>query len=493
MKLLGFRQTTHEPLPPFGGRDARAGLLREDPAGFARLMAHLCAGDPRLAPYAERLGRGEVVVVLSGQQPALLGGPLYTLYKTWTTIEAARRLRASGTPAVAAFWCVGDDTDHDEVRLVSWPLRAGAPRRLRDEQDAEGRRIGALATPRMTAALDALRADPLHASSLTALDAASSSTTWSGFLEAALKSLAGDEPLLFVDGNDPEVLHASQSWLRSMVGERRGLAGEIGTLVARMSAAGQTPGLTGEEAERAIFVVDGEGRRSLEIDRVPDGSMTLLPNVVLRPALQEHLLSVARVVCGTGEIAYRVCLGPVYARTERPAAPLARRFEATLFPPPWGASPDAPDPSIVLDNPDRALDEWARRSLDPEARAALEAARKEIAERIASLGPALTQVDRSLAQVVDSASGKIDYQLQRVDDALNSKARATLLRRHPALASLREFLLPRGGAQERSFSLWTPFLWEGAGARDGLDAAVRAWFDRGEEGHALLSLDEGGA
>ncbi len=41
--------------------------------------------------------------------------------------------------------------------------------------------------------------------------------------------------------------------------------------------------------------------------------------------------------------------------------------------------------------------------------------------------------------------------------------------------------------------MWTPFQWEGLGAREGLDAAVRAWFDRGEEGHALLTLDEGGA
>ncbi len=175
MRLLGFRDSGHEPLAPGGARDARAGLLREDPAGFGRLMERLCEGDPRLAPYAEPLARGEAVVVLSGQQPALLGGPLYTLYKTWTTIEAARRMRASGTPAVAAFWCVGDDTDHDEVRLASWPLRAGAPRRLRDDREAGGRRIGALEMERMAGALEALRADAPLVSGLTALDAAASS------------------------------------------------------------------------------------------------------------------------------------------------------------------------------------------------------------------------------------------------------------------------------------------------------------------------------
>jgi hypothetical protein len=455
-------------------------------------MKHLCGGDPRLAPWEVPLSRGDALVVLTGQQPALLGGPLYTLYKTWTVLEAARRLRASGTPAVAAFWCVGDDTDHDEVRLTSWPLPAGAPRRLRDDADAAGRRIGGLEIDRMAACLETLREEMPGARALTALAAAASADSWSGFLRRALTTLAADEPLLFVDGNDPEVVRAAQPWLASMAGERGGLAREIGEVVAQMRAAGQSPGLTGEEAEHALFTIDGAGRRPLEVDRTPDASMTLLPNVVLRPALQEHLLSVARVVCGTGEIAYRICLGPVYQRTGRPAAPLMRRFAATLFPHPWGDAEDVPDPAEVLDDPDGALDGWAERAGDPRARAALDETRAAVRERIASLGPPLAGLDRGLGQILESAAGKIDYQLQRVEDALRSKSRASLMRGHPVLANLREFLLPRGKPQERAFTMWTPFLWEGPGARDGLDRAVRGWFDRGEEGHALLALDEGG-
>jgi bacillithiol synthase len=492
MRLLGFRDGPLDALPAARERDPRAGLLHEDAGVYAELVERLAAGDARLHPWIGPLSRGQACVVLTGQQPALLGGPLYTLYKAWTAIETARRLRAAGTPAIAAYWCVGDDTDHDEVRNASWPLRTGAPRRVRDEQEAGGRRIGSLEQERMADALAALSNDAPAVAGLGALERAKTAQTWSGFLEEALKSLAGDEPLLFVDGNDPALLRAAQPWLARMAGERKALAREIAVAAERLRAEGVVPGLEGEEAERGLFVAEGDRRVALEIDRDPAVGMTLLPNVVLRPALQEHLLSVERVICGAGEIAYRRCLDPVYERTGRPAAPLARRFEATLFPPPWGAADQVPDAAEVLASPDLALDAWGGRFADAHALTALTDARAAISARLAHLGEPLTAADRSLGQVLDSAAGKIDYQLQRIEDALRSKGRTALLRRYPVLANLREFLLPRGRAQERSFTMWTPFLWEGSSARGCLDTAVKAWFDRGGRGHALLTLDEGG-
>ena len=53
---------------------------------------------------------------------------------------------------------------------------------------------------------------------------------------------------------------------------------------------------------------------------------------------------------------------------------------------------------------------------------------------------------------------------------------------------MRENLLPRGKAQERSFTMWTPLLYEGGSAVEELRDAVARWFSRGERGHALLSI-----
>jgi bacillithiol synthase len=494
MKLLGWKDDGSA-LPGLAERTPRAGLMEEDPDRFRRLIDSLTEGTGSLREWRESLRTGGAAVVMTGQQPALLGGPLYTLYKALTAVEAARRMRESGRPAIAAFWCVGDDTDHDEVAFASWPRRGAPPRRVRDEVSSAGARIGDLPLDRFRGASAQLIEDwPRIATwdPLRRITSPDGPATWAGFLKEALALLAGGEPLLFVDGNGAETIAASQAWLRRFVPERAGIAREIEALAAAAARSGIPAPLSGEEALRSLFVVDGEGRRALAEREVPDPSLDLLPNVVLRPALQEHLLPVACVVCGDAEISYRRLLGPVYARAGRDAAPLMRRFAATLFPPSWSAGGAAPDPIATMEGPDTALEAWAQKAIDEGLLSELDTLRGDLRDRFLALGARLAVLDRSLAQVVDSSAGKIDYQVSRIEEAARSKARASLYRKDPDLANLREFLLPRGKAQERSFTLWTPILWEGMHALDDLRQVIHAWFDRGERGHALLALEEEG-
>ena len=494
MKLLGFQPPDHPSLPVPTGRDPRAGLQIADPDAYAGLITHLTRGDRRLQAWVDSLASGETVVVLTGQQPALLGGPLYTLYKTWTAIESARRLRADGQPAVAAFWCVGDDTDHDEVASVSWPLQQGPPRRLRDELPSGGDRIGSLPVSRMQQALRQLREDWPRADFVHRLLAEivtdADIMNWSSFLKRSLISLAADEPVLFLDGNDPVVIEASQSWLRGFAWERRLLAEGLDREADRIRAVGGSPPISGEEARRCLFVLEGQGRRALAENEEPGPGAILLPNVVLRPALQEYLLPVARVICGEAEIAYRTLLGPVYALMGRPAAALARRFSATIFPSAWSRDRDLADAMAALSNPEEAMDAWARRIVDPEPIRSIERARASVGEALRQLEEPMAHLDRSLKQLLDSVAGKVDFQFGRLDEAVLAKGRLVLSRRDAALAHLREILRPRGRLQERVFTLWTPFLSEGEAALPVLREAVQQWFERDEAGHALLATED---
>ena len=328
MRLLGFQDMPAAAIPEAGPASIGGGLLAEDPDLYEELITYWTGADNRLQPYAQGLQSGRTVVVLTGQQPGLLGGPLYTLYKTITAVVAAQRLRAAGQSAIAAFWCVGDDTDHDEVAAASWPRHREAPARLRDEVPAHGERIGGLVVDRMQAAIEAITADWPRASFVHNLigEIAAASEGWGWFLRHSLHRLAGEEPLLFVDGNDPLVMAASQGFLRRFVSGRGALAAEIDAQVAAVAARGEKPALSGEQALRCLFVVDRAGRRVLGEKEEPASAAQLLPNVLLRPALQEHLLPVHRVVCGEAEIAYRRLLAPVYARLGRPAAGLMHRF-----------------------------------------------------------------------------------------------------------------------------------------------------------------------
>jgi bacillithiol synthase len=490
VKPLGFH-TAPTNLPPVDSRrDPRAGLLRTDPTAYEQLMRHLTDGVPALDFWQGRLLAGDAVVVLTGQQPAFFGGPLYTLYKTLTAVVAARRLRSGGIPAIPAFWCVGDDTDFDEVSAASWPVNDGPPRRVRDERAGKGKRLALLGAKRMRPALEILRSDWPSA---TIVDRVGSFTlaNYSGFLKRSLRFLCGDEPLLFVDGNDLRVIRASQPWLRGFISDRDTIADGIAEAASMARERGIEPALGGEEARRALFVTEGPLRTVLEPGAEPSPGQHLLPNVVLRPALQEHLLPVHSVVCGEGEIAYRRLLGPVYDAIGRPAAPLMHRFSATLFPPAWQRLGDRPDAWDVMDRLDKILHEWGTKEVPQGLLEEVARIRGETDARLNSLEEPLGRFDRSLPQLVDSVAGKIDFQLRRIEETLAVKGRAALYRKVPELKYLREYIRPRGDMQERSFVLWTPLLYEGTAALRDLDVAVEDWFDKGASGHALLGLEEG--
>ena len=68
---------------------------------------------------ALRSGRAQVVV--TGQQPGYLGGPLYTLHKIATAVALARQLTAGGRPTVPVFWSGDDDDDlREALEPVAW-------------------------------------------------------------------------------------------------------------------------------------------------------------------------------------------------------------------------------------------------------------------------------------------------------------------------------------------------------------------------------------
>ncbi len=77
------------------------------------------------------LGDDRTLVVMTGQQPGLLTGPLYTIYKTVSVLRLSRDLaRETGRPCVPVFWIAGEDHDHSEVNNLSLPDKDYQPLKL---------------------------------------------------------------------------------------------------------------------------------------------------------------------------------------------------------------------------------------------------------------------------------------------------------------------------------------------------------------------------
>src|SRR5262245_10714216 len=66
----------------------------------------------------ERLAGGAVVVV-TGQQPGLFTGPLYSVLKAITVIKLARVIESAGISAVPVFWAAAEDHDYEEIQWAA--------------------------------------------------------------------------------------------------------------------------------------------------------------------------------------------------------------------------------------------------------------------------------------------------------------------------------------------------------------------------------------
>ena len=65
----------------------------------------------RFQENLDLLQGGIADVVVTGQQPGAMGGPLYTLFKIATTVALARQRTRAGRPTIPLFWSGDDDDD----------------------------------------------------------------------------------------------------------------------------------------------------------------------------------------------------------------------------------------------------------------------------------------------------------------------------------------------------------------------------------------------
>jgi bacillithiol synthase len=472
-------------------RLGRPGALSPE-AGAEILRWNLARGaDPAVEPAWRALLRGEGVSVMTGQQPALFGGPLYTLYKLLTAVELAAELeRSLGRPALAVFWVVGDDADFGEVSSAWLPGPDGSVLRVRDEAvPPGGTLIGMLPASRQFAALDAA---PSATETVTAAvtEAAAAGSDWSGFFAALIFRLLPGIPCLFIDGAHPAVVRAQSPWIREAAREW-----PLGDLLregeAEARRAGFAPALDPALGERAAFHLEGARRETWNGEAA--GGSTLGPNVVLRPLLQDLLLPNAATICGPSEMRYRSQLGPVYRHAGIPRPPLVPRLRAVLLPP--GAPGETMPPAEAFRDPDAYLASRTRVAAPADLLERADALRSRTRDSLGSLSEQLAAYDTGLPQMVDSVAGKVDFQLQRISEAILARARQRLLRGDPRLARWREFVRPRDGEQERSLSLLSVAVLGGPAAAGALREAARGHLRRWSEGSpaaaAVFSLPAG--
>lgn len=461
-----------------------------------------------------RFGRADSVAVVSGQQPGLFGGPLYTLYKMLTAANLARTLEAAtGAPAVPVFWIASDDHDFEEVRTtwvsdgaadptpLSYPAEA-APRGVSASRIRFGPAVEAL----VRSAESVVPPSPFREEVLARLRAAYAPGR--GFSEAFarfLAPIAASQGVLLFEASDEEAKAAAMPVFErevalgggsSAVARDRGEALEKAGYHAQIGRAGNELNLFWHGREReAIRVTDAGAFRLAVSGQEISGSKLLAlirnhpadvsPGVLLRPLMQDHLFPTAAYVGGPAEVAYWAQVNALYPLFDMEPPAVTPRAGATLLEAKVARVLDRYhlDWKSLAGDPEAAVQAGLRALLPEDFGTLFTRERAELEAVIARLRESVTRFDPSLEAAVTTAGHRIERETEGLEKKL---MHVWKWRQEESVEKIRRahgHLFPRGHLQERTVSLL------GYAARYGPALLARVRESLGAPGsHTLIPL-----
>lgn len=450
---------------------------------WPRLAAPERVWDPALTPailpgrVRERLALPGALVVTTGQQPGLFGGPMYSLHKAVAAAALAAALeRRWARPVVPVFWLAGDDHDWAEATQTAWwgadeqvvtwalPARDGvAPQRAMRDEPLPIRDVHA-ARDQLA---NALPVGVARDETLAWIDRHwhQGATVHSAFA-TGLAELLDRIGVAAFDATHPAVKEAQRPWIDAALRQSDELDGALAVL----PAAGT--GITAGDRATLVFLDAAAGRDRLI--RTDDGVETrrggehfseeaiqqllathperFSANVLLRPVVEAALLPTVAYVAGPGELRYLTSQAAVLYPLlgVAPQAPVPR----------WGgAVVDAVaerlltrlelDPSDVIADTGALGHAILHRDFPGAAAHALDS----LGDAIAAAGATLAEAGPAIDPVLDRAVAHRFSRLVAERDAL----RKVLERHHRRRTDtawaqyqrLRQRLRPNGAPQER--------------------------------------------
>jgi bacillithiol biosynthesis cysteine-adding enzyme BshC len=448
-------------------------------AALRRLHARLGASAATLQNL-DRLSQPHTFVVIGGQQPGLLTGPLYTLYKAISIIRLAEELRRRFPyDFVPLFWSAADDHDWAEVDHACVLDGEGQLQRLEYPREPryEGWSVGDVPLDRGALQVIERLAEVLRgqgfAEDVTALllETAEVSPTFGEWFSRLMLILFHRHGLIIVDPRWPELKRLAIPLFEQALEEPllpTQLANEAGD---ELEARGYRRQLHKDAALCGFFLRENGRREAVRFGRggfrvgarsytkaelkaiLHDSPERFSPNALLRPVMSEYLFPTAAFVGGAGELNYFAQTRRIYQHFDVSGPVPYLRSGATLL--------DAPIVRILekyqlsplsLRDPDRALAEWIRARADIASPALWQRLRQEVYRPFAGLKGAVRAVDPTLET---SLEGTLNYMLFRIGKFEKKLIRHLKKAEHIAAMHMRraaQVLYPGQELQERTLN-----------------------------------------
>lgn len=419
---------------------------------------------------AKRLARsakGNGIVVTTGQQPGLFGGPVYTLSKALSALAIADALEAlTGLPVAPVFWAATDDSDYREASRTVVAVSGGARELVMEAPEAVGRPMaqmplgdaGSLLAE--LAAASGSGADPAPVALLEKLY--HPGNTVGGAYVSLLRELFAPLGIAVLDASHEAVREASAPVVRLALERADELSRRISANNAEIESDGHALQVQDVAGLSLVFENTPEGRKRIPRKRtvrdVPAGA-DLGPNVLLRPVVERQILPTVAYVGGPAEIAYFAQLAPIAEVLGVPRPLIVPRWACTIVEPHVRKIVERLGVEIQeFQDPHAVETKVAERKLPRSVQAELAALRAEVEGRAASLSSAVASPEELVGRaVVEGLRHNLVHRIERFERRLIAASK----RRHADLmqdaATARGSLFPLGRPQERALS-FMPFL-----------------------------------
>ena len=465
-----------------------------DGSWLARLEPAIAAQGAARARLDRVVATGGVVVS-TGQQAALFGGPLYTIVKALAALGVADALeRATGIATVVVFWGATDDADYEEARAAHLAVTGGLRTLSLPPTPRAGIPMSEMPMPGVEQLVGELAQACGSASSPEALEVVRACYTSASTLGTAyvrqLRAVLEPLGIAVLDAAHAAVRQAAAPVLiraleNADVVERalvdRYVALEKAGFKAQVE---HVPGLS------LVFMTEEGGeKRRLPIGNAREAisapAERLSPNVLLRPIVERYIMPSAAYIAGPGELAYFAQVSAVADALDLPWPLALPRWSATFL-----------EPRIErlltrleitrdeLSDRHRVERRLAKTKLPAELADALSRLRNDVESGVA----ALEQADRDTLVPPASVQGLRRSLLHRLERA-ERRYIAGVKRRQDALmrdiATAAAALYPNGMRQERVLN-WVPFL-----ARYGSPFLELARDEATRHANALIGVSSG--
>ena len=445
----------------------RLRVVRSEFTGdWLKKLAPAFAQTGRAKERLEAAAGGQGVVVTTGQQPGLFGGPVYTLSKALSALAFADCLQdLTGIPVAPVFWAATDDTDFREASSTIVSLPGGAQLLRFDHPAPLGLPMAAMPLGDVSAQLEALKHAAGSAVDQTPIELLerfyTSDTSVGEAYVSFLRELFAPLGIAVIDASHPATRAAANPVVIKALDRAAQIADAVTARNHEIEAAGFTPQVQDVPGLSLVFSASSGSRKRIPIKAAAKHAMAddLGPNVLLRPVIERAILPTATYIGGPAEIAYFAQIAPI-------AEALGVSRPAIL--PRWSCMIIEPQVEEILEKL-YLLPEDLRDPHEVEARVArarlpkriieeLNATRAGINERLDALSEAVVEEGAAVGAAV---TGGLRANLLRRLDRFERRLIAAVKREHAdimhQIATARGSLYPLGKPQERSLN-FVPFL-----------------------------------